>query len=68
MCVCVCVCVCVCDVSPPLPVLLAGKPKKENALKTICLMLGPDYISDIIEVCIYSLFWEKLFFSINELY
>jgi major vault protein len=30
--------------------LSAGKPKKENALKTICLMLGPDYISDIIEV------------------
>uniref|UniRef100_A0A1X7VCR4 Major vault protein n=1 Tax=Amphimedon queenslandica TaxID=400682 RepID=A0A1X7VCR4_AMPQE len=24
----------------------AGKPKKENALKTICLMLGPDFISD----------------------
>ncbi|XP_071828594.1 major vault protein-like [Apostichopus japonicus] len=30
--------------------LSAGKPKKENALQTICLMLGPDYITDIIEV------------------
>ena len=28
----------------------AGKPKKENALKTICLMLGPDFISDHITV------------------
>lgn len=28
----------------------AGKPKKPNALKTICLMLGPDFITDIIEV------------------
>ena len=28
----------------------AGKPKVENALKTICLMLGPDYITDILEV------------------
>ncbi|XP_071947945.1 major vault protein-like [Antedon mediterranea] len=30
--------------------LSAGKPKRENALQTICLMLGPDYITDIIEV------------------
>ncbi|XP_063963694.1 major vault protein-like [Lytechinus pictus] len=30
--------------------LSAGKPKVENALKTICLMLGPDYITDILEV------------------
>jgi len=30
--------------------LSAGKPKKPNALKTICLMLGPDFITDIIEV------------------
>nr|XP_006820726.1 PREDICTED: major vault protein-like [Saccoglossus kowalevskii] len=30
--------------------LSAGKPKKENALKTICLMLGPDFMSDSIEV------------------
>ncbi|KAK0051986.1 major vault protein, partial [Biomphalaria pfeifferi] len=30
--------------------LSAGKPKKENALKSLCLMLGPDFISDIIEV------------------
>lgn len=30
--------------------LSAGKPKVENALQTICLMLGPDYITDILEV------------------
>ncbi|XP_019860002.1 PREDICTED: major vault protein-like isoform X1 [Amphimedon queenslandica] len=30
--------------------LSAGKPKKENALKTICLMLGPNFISDHITV------------------
>ncbi|XP_059155439.1 major vault protein-like [Physella acuta] len=30
--------------------LSAGKPKKEGALKSLCLMLGPDFISDIIEV------------------
>lgn len=30
--------------------LSAGKPKKPNALKTICLMLGTDFITDIIEV------------------
>ncbi|XP_070541280.1 major vault protein-like isoform X2 [Ptychodera flava] len=29
---------------------LTGKPKRDNALQTICLMLGPDYITDIIEV------------------
>ena len=28
----------------------AGKPKQENALKSLCLMLGPDFITDIIEV------------------
>ena len=28
----------------------AGKPKRPHALKTICLMLGPDFITDIIEV------------------
>lgn len=28
----------------------AGKPKRPNALKTICLMLGPDFITDVIEV------------------
>ena len=28
----------------------AGKPKKEDALKSILLMLGPDFITDIIEV------------------
>ncbi len=31
----------------------AGKPKKNNALKSLCLMLGPDFISDIIEVNIF---------------
>jgi len=30
--------------------LSAGKPKKQGALITICLMLGPDYISDQITV------------------
>ncbi|XP_072026388.1 major vault protein-like [Amphiura filiformis] len=30
--------------------LSAGKPKVERALQTICLMLGPDYITDILEV------------------
>ena len=30
----------------------AGKPKKENALKTICLMLGPDFISDHMTVLV----------------
>lgn len=28
----------------------AGKPKKQGALITICLMLGPDFISDSIVV------------------
>ena len=30
--------------------LSAGKPKKENALRSLALMLGPDFITDIIEV------------------
>lgn len=30
--------------------LSAGKPKKSNALRSLCLMLGPDFITDIIEV------------------
>jgi major vault protein len=30
--------------------LSAGKPKKPNALQTICLMLGPDFITDLFEV------------------
>lgn len=30
--------------------LSAGKPKKSNSLKTLCLMLGPDFITDILEV------------------
>ena len=28
----------------------AGKPKRPHALKSLCLMLGPDFITDIIEV------------------
>ncbi|KXJ17149.1 Major vault protein [Exaiptasia diaphana] len=30
--------------------LSAGKPKRPNALRTICLMLGPDFITDLFEV------------------
>ncbi|GFR87232.1 major vault protein-like [Elysia marginata] len=30
--------------------LSAGKPKVKGALRSLCLMLGPDFISDIIEV------------------
>ncbi|KAK3701446.1 hypothetical protein RRG08_015866 [Elysia crispata] len=30
--------------------LSAGKPKVKGALKSLCLMLGPDFITDIIEV------------------
>ena len=30
--------------------MIAGKPKKENALKSLAIMLGPDYITDVIEV------------------
>ncbi|XP_057307878.1 major vault protein-like [Hydractinia symbiolongicarpus] len=30
--------------------LSAGKPKKQNALMSLAIMLGPDYITDIIEV------------------
>ncbi|KAK7110646.1 major vault protein-like [Littorina saxatilis] len=30
--------------------LSAGKPKQPNALKSLCLMLGPDFITDIMEV------------------
>lgn len=30
--------------------LSAGKPKKEGALKSLAIMLGPDYITDVIEV------------------
>ena len=28
----------------------AGKPKKKDAMKSLAIMLGPDYITDIIEV------------------
>ncbi|PVD30897.1 hypothetical protein C0Q70_10172 [Pomacea canaliculata] len=30
--------------------LSGGKPKVENSLKSLCLMLGPDFITDILEV------------------
>lgn len=30
--------------------LSAGKPKKKNAMKSLAIMLGPDYITDIIEI------------------
>ena len=33
----------------------AGKPKKENALKTICLFLGPDFITEYITVSIHDI-------------
>lgn len=39
----------------------AGKPKKPHALKTICLMLGPDFITDIIEVGICMSYLLSLF-------
>jgi hypothetical protein len=35
--------------------ILAGKPKVSNAMKSLCLMLGPDFITDIIEV---SIIWK----------
>ena len=28
----------------------AGKPKRSNALKSLCLMLGPDFITEVMEV------------------
>ena len=28
----------------------AGKPKKDDAMKSLCLMLGPDFITEILEV------------------
>ena len=39
----------------------AGKPKKPHALKTICLMLGPDFITDIIEVGTYMSYLLSVF-------
>ena len=37
---------------PPLRTIffVAGKPKKTNAMQSLALMLGPDFITDIIEV------------------
>ena len=29
---------------------IAGKPKKADAMKSLALMLGPDFITDIIQV------------------
>ena len=34
-----------------LILILAGKPKRNNALKSLAVLLGPDFITDIIEVC-----------------
>ena len=39
---------CKCNYYMQIP--LGGKPKKENALKTIVLMLGPDFMTDHITV------------------
>ena len=36
----------------------AGKPKKDDAMKSLCLMLGPDFITEILEVS--SLFEPEL--------
>ena len=35
--------------------LLAGKPKRADAMQSLCLMLGPDFITDILEVIIITL-------------
>ena len=35
-----------------LYVSAAGKPKRPNALKSLCLMLGPDFITDVMEVSV----------------
>lgn len=37
-------------VRPELLLFSAGKPKKANALQSLALMLGPDFITDIIVV------------------
>ena len=34
----------------PFLCFVAGKPKKNNALKSLAVLLGPDFITDIIEV------------------
>jgi len=33
-----------------LDVVKAGKPKKPDAMKSLCLMLGPDFITDVLVV------------------
>ena len=40
----------------------AGKPKKQFALECLAIMLGPDYLSDIIEVSIYIFIFFKFLF------
>ena len=30
--------------------LSGGKPKKQNQIRTICLLLGPDFMTDVIVV------------------
>lgn len=48
--------------------LSAGKPKKPNTLKTICLMLGPDFITDIIEVETSDHARLKIMIAMNNLF
>ena len=47
---------------------LAGKPKKAGALITICLMLGPDFISDTITVETSDHARLKIALSMNNMF
>ena len=46
--------------------LSAGKPKVEGALKSLCLMLGPDYITDSIVVETADHARLSIFYSVNN--
>ncbi|KAI6655628.1 Major vault protein alpha-like [Oopsacas minuta] len=46
--------------------LSAGKPKMEGALKSLCLMLGPDYITDSIIVETSDHARLSIFYSVNN--
>ena len=46
--------------------LSAGKPKVEGALKSLCLMLGPDYITDSIIVETADHARLSIFYSVNN--
>ena len=48
--------------------LSAGKPKKAGALITICLMLGPDFISDTITVETSDHARLKIALSMNNMF